>query len=296
MSNIVFKNSMTFDISFRYSVRLKSGGPVRQYWPLFVVFLGRKLYKFFSLNLIVLLMCMTNVVANSSAQTSHNNSQVNSETIDNSLTRLEVIRTQSPEVVSNQLLKIAPRFDDMNQKQKYRFILLQAHSYALSGNFIESTSLLKAQLSKPFSDENVKYRTRMMSLLANTYSHYNHYVEALKTLHQLLPLLVDVDDIETEVHGYSLAAELFKQMNLHEEALKYSGALFSKIDKIKLPRHQCFTSYSYAESVNGAYGSDKTRWLQIQSLYSDSYRYCASASEEMIMAASLLGQAKILFI
>ncbi|WP_232847231.1 tetratricopeptide repeat-containing diguanylate cyclase [Shewanella nanhaiensis] len=286
---------MTFDISFRYSMRLKSGEFVRQYWPLLVAFLGRNFHKLFNFSLIVWVVCTASVMADYSTQTAHHNSQINSETIDESLSSLELIRSQSPEVVSNQLLILSPKFDVMNQEQQYRFTLLQSHSYALSGDFEGATDPLITLLSKPFSEENLKYRIRMMILLTNIYSHFAYYVDTLKMLHQLLPLLPDVEDIEAEVHGYTLAAGIFGKLELHEEALKYSRELFSKIDKMKSPRHQCFTSYSYADSVYAAYGDDEARFLQIQTLYGDLYRYCAIANEKMIMSSSLLGQAKILF-
>ncbi|WP_064791869.1 tetratricopeptide repeat-containing diguanylate cyclase [Shewanella woodyi] len=295
MPNIVLKNSMTFDISFRYSMRLKPGEFVRQYWPLLVAFLGRNLHKLFNFSLIVWVVCPASVMADYSTHTAHHNSQINRETIDESLSSLELIRSQSPEVVSNQLLTLSPKFDVMNREQQYRFTLLQSHSYALSGDYLGASGPLITQLAKPFSEKNAKYRIRMMTLLTNIYSHFDYYADALKTLHQLLPLLADVDDIEGKVHGYIVAAGIFGKIELHEEALKYSGELFSKIDKMKSARNQCFALYSYVDSIHVAYGDDEARFLQIQSLYGDLYRYCAIANEKMIMSSSLLGQAKVLF-
>ncbi|MEC4726615.1 diguanylate cyclase [Shewanella sp. D64] len=228
-------------------------------------------------------------------QEDSDNTQVNVEILNESLTTLELTRTQSPDAVSKQLLSLSPLFSEMNREQQYRFILLQAHSYTLSGDFNEAVNLLTPQLLKPFDSDLIKYKTRTMYLLANTYSHFNYYVESLRTLHQLLPLLADVDDIESEVYGYTLAVELFGQMDLNDEALKYAKNLYSKFDTIKLPRHQCFTSYSYAESIDGVYGKDEGKLLEIKSLYSSALNFCKSANEEMIMAASLLGQAKMLF-
>lgn len=217
----------------------------------------------------------------------------NDNDIDTILLSLESVRTQSPQFVTDSLSSLSQNFVKFNQEQKYRFILLRAHSYALSGKSDEAINLLKNELYKKFHESHLKYKTRILYLLANTYSHFNQYADALQTLHLLLPLLSDINDIESEVYGYTLATELFGQIQLNDEALQYAEYLLQKFDSIILPRHKCFASFNYAESYNGVYEDKKESWYEIKNLYQVAYDHCNEASEKMIMAVSLLGRASI---
>ncbi|QDO83380.1 GGDEF domain-containing protein [Shewanella psychropiezotolerans] len=218
---------------------------------------------------------------------------VSPEYLDKALLKLEHIRTQQPEVVIDQLKTLSSFTSIMSQEQVYRYSLLRAHSYALSGKSEMAISLLNEQLASPFNTGLIKYKSRFLYLLANTYSHYNHYAKSLQTLHQLLPLLAEVDDIESEVYGYTLAIELLVQMNLNNEALKYAKILHKKLPNMSEARHRCFTTFSYAESLNAVFKDQVGYGTKIIDMYQDAFDECSLANEKMVMAGSLIGLGKI---
>ncbi|NRD73281.1 hypothetical protein HQQ94_08500 [Shewanella sp. VB17] len=214
--------------------------------------------------------------------------------LDQQLTLLESKRTQSPPFVAESLKEVSPLIKDMSVEQKYRFRLLQAHSYAMSDNLEAGIKLLVGEVSKPFVLDLAKYRTRMMSLLANIYAADNNYVEAIQTLQHLFPLLSDANDIISEVHGYTLAVELFGELGMPNEALIYANIIYKQFDQIKSPRYQCFTALDYAASIEGVYGEVVEKWSEIDALYQDAFEFCTLANEGLMIAEIALGQARML--
>ncbi|ACA85814.1 GGDEF domain-containing protein [Shewanella woodyi] len=214
--------------------------------------------------------------------------------LNDKLVTLELKRTQSPQFVSDSLKDIKKLINKMSLEQRYRYVLLQAHSYGIAGKPNDAFQLLNQQLKNEFPIHLKHYKARTLSLLANSYSHYNYFSDALKTLHQLLPLLSEVNDIESEVIGYRLAIELFGELRMRNEALSYANVLYSKFDEIVSPRHKCFVAFNYAESFLGVYGSSPSLWSKVESLYANAYELCNTANEKMIMAVSALGQSNML--
>ncbi|AQS38968.1 diguanylate cyclase (GGDEF) domain-containing protein [Shewanella psychrophila] len=214
--------------------------------------------------------------------------------LDHMLTEMEGKRTQNPQFIVDSLKEIDSISEEMSEEQKYRTILLQAHSLAMNGKVEEAIDFLVFHLKVIPSTQFLFYRTRMLGLLANAYSFNNQFSLSLQTLQELLPLLGDIDDIESEVSGYRLAIELFGEVKMKQEALNYANILYDKFDHIASPRHKCFVAFYYAESFSGVYETSSSRWSEIEVLYRNAFESCEVANEKMIMASAALGQAKIL--
>lgn len=214
--------------------------------------------------------------------------------LDETLNVMERKRTQDPEYIVNSLIKLESLFAEMTQSQKYRIILLKAHSLGMNNKIDDAIELLNRHVNNNYSLELQFYRARMLSLLANSYAFNNQFSKSLQTLQELLPLLADIDDIESEIAGYRLAIEIFSQVKLQQEALHYANNLYQKFDKITLPRHKCFVIFHYSQSLEGVYGSLESKWSEVQGLYKNAYELCNLANEKMIMAGAALGQARML--
>ncbi|CAM3377049.1 GGDEF domain-containing protein [Shewanella violacea] len=214
--------------------------------------------------------------------------------LDDFLTIMEGKRTQDPQFVVDSLKEIDSISETMSEEQKYRTILLQAHSLGMNDNVDKAIDLLVFNLKTFPSTKLSFYRTRMLGLLANTYSFNNEFSKSFQTLRELLPLLTDIDDIESEISGYRLAVELFGEVQMKREALNYANIIYSEFDKVLIERDKCFISFNYAESFSDVYGSSQNRWSEVETLYQNAFVFCEAANEKMVMAGATLGQAKIL--
>ena len=111
--------------------------------------MANRCVKVYQCNLSLALLLFTSMMTSALATTSESfvvtpvvNAEYDMEQVDQNLLDLEQIRTQEPEKVTEDLVRLNELYSQMSKEQQYRLVLLQSHSYALSGYMEKSLKLL----------------------------------------------------------------------------------------------------------------------------------------------------------